>query len=62
MFRPGMYEEHLDDVFDSYKQRLCEISSQENLSDEDIEELKVLVEYIEKDRKRRYTIWQHYIN
>lgn len=51
-----MYEDYLDDVFDSYKQRLCEISSKENLSDEDIEELKVLVEYIEKDRKRRYTI------
>lgn len=56
MFEPNMYEDYLDEVFDSYKQRLLEISCKENLSDEDIEELKVLVEYIEKDRNRRYTV------
>ena len=56
MFESNMYEYYLDEVFDSYKQRLFEISSKENLSDEDIEELKVLVEYIGKDRKRRYTV------
>lgn len=56
MFKPIDYEFFLDDIFDSCKQRLCDISSKENLSDEDIEELKTIVEYIEKDRKRRYTI------
>ena len=56
MFKPIDYETYLDDIYDSYKQRLCEISSKENLSDEDIEELKTIVEYIGKDRKRRYTI------
>lgn len=56
MFRSNMYEDYLDDVFDSYKQRLCEISLKENISDEDIEELKTIVEYIGKDRKRRYTV------
>lgn len=56
MFRSNMYEDYLDDIFDSCKQRLCDISSKENLSDEDIEELKTIVEYIGKDRKRRYTV------
>lgn len=56
MFKPIDYEDFLDDIYNSYKQRLCEISSKENLSDEDIEELKTLVEYIGKDRKRRYTV------
>lgn len=55
MFKPIDYEDFLDDIFDSYKQRLCEISSKEYLSDENIEELKMIVEYIEKDRERRYT-------
>lgn len=62
MFKPKDYEDYLDEVFDSYKQRLCDISSKENLSDEDIEELRTIVEYIEKDRKRRYTVWQLYTN
>lgn len=56
MFKPIDYEDFLDDVFDSYKQRLCEISSKENLSDEDIEELKTIVEYIGKDKDRRYAV------
>ena len=56
MLREHKFEDYLDDVFDSYKQRLCEISSKENLSNEDIEELKTIVEYLGKDRKRRYTV------
>lgn len=56
MFKPNTYEDFLDDIYNSYKQRLCEISSKENLSDEDIKELRILVEYLGKDRKRRYTV------
>lgn len=56
MFEPNGYEEYLDDIYDSYKKRLCDISSKEYLSNEDMEELRTIVEYIGKDRKRRYTI------
>ena len=54
MFRPGMYEEHLDDIYDSCIERIKEIISKEILEDEDMEELKKLMEYIEADYSRRY--------
>ena len=54
MFRPKMYEEHLDDVYDSCIERIKEIISKEILEDEDMEELKELMEYIEADYSRRY--------
>ena len=54
MFKPGMYEEHLDDIYDSCIERIKEIISKEILEDEDMEELKELMEYIEADYSRRY--------
>ena len=54
MFRPEMYEEHLDDIYDSCIERIKEIISKEILEDEDMEELKELMEYIEADYSRRY--------
>ena len=54
MFKPEMYEEHLDDVYDSCIERIKEIISKEILEDEDMEELKELMEYIEADYSRRY--------
>ena len=57
MFRPGMYEELLDDIYDSCIERIKEIISKEILEDEDMEELKELMEYIEADYSRRYYDW-----
>ena len=57
MFRPEMYEKHLDDVYDSCIERIKEIISKEILEDEDMEELKELMEYIEADYSRRYYDW-----
>ena len=54
MFRPEMYEEHLDDIYDSCIERIKEIISKEILEDEDMEELKELMKYIEADYSRRY--------
>ena len=54
MFRPEMYEDYLDDIYDSCIERMKEIISKEILEDEDIEELKELIEYIEADYSRRY--------
>ena len=54
MFRPEMYEEHLYDIYDSCIERIKEIISKEILEDEDMEELKELMEYIEADYSRRY--------
>ena len=54
MFRPEMYEDHLDDIYDSCIERIKEIISKEILEDEDMEELKELTEYIEADYSRRY--------
>lgn len=54
MFKPEMYEEHLDDIYDSCIERIKEIISKEKLEDEDIEELKELMNYIETDYSRRY--------
>ena len=54
MFRPGMYEAHLDDIYDNCIERIKEIISKEILEDEDMEELKELMEYIEADYSRRY--------
>ena len=54
MFKPGMYEDHLDDIYDNCIERIKEIISKEILEDEDMEELKELMEYIEADYSRRY--------
>ena len=54
MFRPEMYEEHLDDIYDNCIERIKEIISKEILEDEDMEKLKELMEYIEADYSRRY--------
>lgn len=54
MFGPGMYEEYLNDKYDSYVERMKEILSKRIHTDEDIEELKELMEYIEVDYGRRY--------
>ena len=54
MFKPEMYEEHLDDVYDGCIERIKEIISKEILENEDMEELKELMEYIEADYSRRY--------
>ena len=54
MFKPEMYEEHLDDIYDSCIERIKEIISKEILEDEDMEELKELMKYIEADYSRRY--------
>ena len=57
MFKPEMYEEHLDDIYDSCIERIKEIISKEILEDEDMEELKELMKYIEADYSRRYYDW-----
>lgn len=54
MYEPWMYESHLDDVFDSYVDRIHEITKKPTLSDEEIEELKELIAYIDTDKDRRY--------
>ena len=54
MFKPEMYEEHLDDIYDNCIERIKEIISKEILEDEDMEELKELMKYIEADYSRRY--------
>ena len=54
MYDASMYEEYLNDVYDSYVYRIHEITAKEILSDEEIEELKKLIAYIDNDRDRRY--------
>ena len=53
MFKPEMYEDHLDDIYDNCIERIKEIISKEILEDEDMEELKELMKYIEADYSRR---------
>lgn len=51
MFRPEMYEEHLDDIYDSCVERIKEIISKKAITDEEMEELKELIIYIEQERR-----------